>query len=269
MGISYRWLGNAGFEFKSGKNTLLVDPFLTCPKPSQIYFGRVNQDQNAIKAYIGDCSHILVSHTHFDHFMDVPEIAKRTGAVLHGSLNTCELAFVMGVPEDQLNEINAGDEFLIGGARVKAIPAAHPWIPGYTRGRLKKGLKPPLRLSDYRMDSCLSFLISFQGRRILVWNSTHVEDAEPADILICRAISNQCWYARMMEIVRPELVIPSHWNDIFTQLSRPVQPFFSAPRLAIPPVQRIDLGEFVKKIIKAKRECQVLLPERFCEGTLL
>jgi L-ascorbate metabolism protein UlaG (beta-lactamase superfamily) len=268
MQISYRWLGNAGFEFKLGKTIILVDPFLTRPKKSQVYFGRVDPDSQAIKTQIKDCNHILVSHTHFDHFMDVPEIALRTGAQVHGSSNTCELACVMGVSGLQVHEINAYDEFSIDGVQVKAIPAAHPWIPGYARGRLKKDLKPLLKLSDYRMDTCLSFLISFQGKRILVWSSTSIGGAEPADMLICRAVASQSWYERILKRVESNLIVPSHWDDMFRPLSKPVQPFFSRPRLAIPPIQRIDLKEFVEKINKVKPECEVRIPERFREEWL-
>ena len=126
-------------------------------------------------------------------------------------------------------------------------------------------LKPPLRLRDYRMDSCLSFLISFHGRRILVWSSIGTENAEAADVLICRAVSGERWYARMMASVQPRLVIPSHWDDMFRPLSEPPRPYFSPPRLALPPLRRIDLGEFERKIKKAKPDCEVLLPERFRE----
>ena len=265
MKFAFRWLGNAGFEFRLGKTILLVDPFLTRPKQRQIFFGRAAVDRQAINEHLKACDHILVSHTHFDHFMDVPEIALRTDAMVHGSPNTCELARRLGVPEIQTHQISANDEFDIEGIKVKAIPAAHPWIPGYASGRLKTELEQPLRLRDYRMDSCLSFLITFHDRCILVWSSISIQNAEAADVLICRAVSDERWYARMLASVQPRLVIPSHWDDMFRPLSEPPRPYFSPPRLALPPLRRIDLGEFERKIKNAKPECEVLVPERFKE----
>ena len=265
MQFNYRWLGNAGFEFIFGNKILLVDPFLTRPRQNQLFFGRVAVDGQAIKEHVRECDHILVSHTHFDHFMDVPEIVMRTNAEVHGSANTCKLARKLGVPDKQTHTINAGDEFDLNGIQVKVIPASHPWIPGYTRGRLQEDLKPPLRLRGYRMDTCLSFLISFQGMRILVWSSTGTANAEAADVLICRAVSDERWYAQMMESVQPRLVIPGHWDDMFRPLSKPPRPFFLPPRLALPPIQMIDLGVFECKIRKAKPDCTVLVPERFKE----
>jgi len=248
-----------------GDTILMVDPFLTRPKMTRVYSGRVSPDSLAINAYIKRCDHILVSHTHFDHFMDAPEITTRTSAIIHGSVNSCELARKLGVSESQTHRINAGNEFSIGDIRIKVIAAAHPWITGYTRGRLKKALKMPPRLRDYRMDFCLSFLITFQGKRILVWSSKRVDDAEPADVIICRAVSGRRWYAEMMESVQLRLVIPDHWDDMFPPLSEPPMPFFSPLCLALPPIKRIDLREFEGKIRKAKPGCKVLVPERFKE----
>jgi L-ascorbate metabolism protein UlaG (beta-lactamase superfamily) len=265
MQMILRWLGNAGFEFRLGKTTMLVDPFLTRPKQSRVYLGRVAVDSKSIDEHIKDCSHILVSHAHFDHFMDVPEIAICTDAIIHGAANTCELARRLNVPENRIHQISANDEFDFDGIKVKAIPAVHPWIPGFTSGKVKINLKQPLRLREYRMDTCLSFLISSQGRHILLWSSIETENAATADVLICRAVSNEQWYARIMEAVQPRLVIPSHWDDLFRPLSDPIRPFFSPPRLALPPLSRIDLGEFELKVKKAKPDCEVLVPERFKE----
>jgi L-ascorbate metabolism protein UlaG (beta-lactamase superfamily) len=262
MQFTFRWLGNAGFEFRLGDTLLMVDPFLTRPKLSNVYCCRVAPDLQAIKTHIQHCNLILVSHTHFDHFMDVPEIAIRTGAVVYGSSNTCELAQKLGVPEAQTHTINAGDEFSVGEIMVRVIQAAHPWIPGYTDGCLRENLTLPLRLRDYRMDSCLSFLISFQGRRILVWNSIRTDHAERADVLICRAVSDQLWYTRIMKSVQPRMVIPSHWDDMFRPLTETTRPFFAAPRLALPPIKRIDLSKFEGKIRKANPKSMVLIPER-------
>ena len=200
--------------------------------------------------------------------MDVPEIALSTGAVIHGSANTCALARKLGIPDMQIHPIMPGDEFDLDEIHVKVIPARHPWIPGYTSGHLKRDLKSPLRLREYRMDACLSFLIGFQGRRILVWSSTSVDHAEAADVLICRAVSGQNWYAQLLQSVQPRLVIPSHWDDMFRPLSMPIRPFFSPPRLGLPPMRRIDLREFESRIKNASPGCAVLVPERFKEYDL-
>lgn len=263
MTINLRWLGNAGFEFKMDGLTVIVDPFLTRPKAHQVYFGRVAPDQAALQKHIPRCDHILVTHAHFDHCMDAPEITMRTGAIVHGSANTCAILSAAGVPLNQIHSISAGDSFYIGNIRVSVLPAAHPWLPGYYYAKPNPAMKFPARLRDYRMDACFSYLLECAGRRILIWSSTSSAGAPRADLLTCRAVSSQGWYAELLGQVKPKVVIPQHWDDFFQPLSANPRPFFASPRLGFPPIARIDLGEFESRIIKASPGCRVLLPEIF------
>ena len=263
MTISLRWLGNAGFDLRCCSTRILVDPFLTRPHAWQTYAGRVAPDETAIHQYVDACQAILVSHAHFDHFMDVPTIAERCRAEVYGSGNTCTLAGLLGVSPDRVHSVAAGDIFEVGCLQVEVLPARHPWIPGYGNGRLKPRLKPPLHLPDYRMDACYSFLIRSKDHSVLVWSSTHTDDALPADILICRAVSDTRWYRRILAQVNPKIVIPSHWEDMFQPLSQPPRPFFSPPRLALPPFQRINTAHFTQTITSIDPRCLILLPQRF------
>lgn len=263
MSIQIRWLGNAGFEFHLGETTVIVDPFLTRPQYHQTYFGRVAPDEAALRKHIQHCDHILVTHAHFDHCMDAPEIALRTGARVHGSANTCRLMQAAGLPATQTHEITSGDNFDIADIHIRVLPAAHPWIPGYTFGSLKHELQFPLRLRDYRMDACFSYLLEYSSTRMLVWSSTRPEGAPRADLLTCRAVSSQGWYTTLLEQVQPGLVIPQHWDDTYQPLSDDPQPFFSAPRPGFPPIQRIHLDDFAARVKKAAPHSRVLLPKIF------
>jgi hypothetical protein len=195
--------------------------------------------------------------------MDAPAIAQRTGATAHGSANTCRLMQAAGLPAQQTHEIASGDEFEIKGIRVSVLPAAHPWIPGYTFGKLRQKLNFPLRLRDYRMDACFSFLLEFKGTRVLIWSSTRPNDAPRADLLTCRAVSSQYWYDELLRQVQPKLVLPQHWEDTYQPLSNDPQPFFSAPRLALPPIGRIDLTDFSARVQQAAPDCAILVPDIF------
>jgi L-ascorbate metabolism protein UlaG (beta-lactamase superfamily) len=263
MTIFLRWLGNAGFEFEMGGLTLIVDPFLTRPKAHNLFFGRVEPDEAALRKHIARCDHILVTHAHFDHCMDAPEIALRTGSQVHGSANTCAIMRMAGVPLQQTHVISAGESFSLGNIQVSVLPAAHPWIPLYTPGKVANNLNFPACLGDYRMDVCYSYLLESQGRRILIWSSTRSTGAPRADLLACRAVSGQRWYEDLLNQVQPGVVIPQHWDDFFQPLSAHPRPFFRMPRLGFPPVRRIALGDFKTRVMKARPECRVLLPEIF------
>lgn len=242
---------------------LLIDPFLTRPPLHNILWGRPASDAGLLAARIPHADHILVTHAHYDHLMDVPEIARRTGATVLGSFNTYQLLPTLGLPVAQLRIIHAGDEISLPYVQVKVLAGRHPLIPGYTAGRLKRNLHPPLRLCDYRMDDCFSFLVHAEGLKILVWSSISSQGACPADVLLLRAVAGQDWYRDMLEKVHPRLVIPTHWDDQFRSLEQPIRPFLSPPTLAFPPVQRINLEKFSHKIHQVLPDCRVLIPHIF------
>ncbi len=263
MTIFLRWLGNAGFELKMDDLTLIVDPFLTRPKVRNLYFGRVEPDKAPLRKHIAHCDHILVTHAHFDHCMDAPEIALRTGATVHGSANTCAIMRMAGVPLQQTHVVSAGESFSLGNVQVNVLPAAHPWIPLYTPGKLANNLNFPACLRDYRMDACYSFLLESQGRRMLIWSSTRSAGAPRADLLACRAVSGQRWYEDLLNQVEPRVVLPQHWDDFFQPLSAYPRPFWGTPRPGFPPLRRINLRDFETRMVKARPQCHVLLPEMF------
>jgi L-ascorbate metabolism protein UlaG (beta-lactamase superfamily) len=261
--VIFRWFGVAGMEFSFGNNTLLIDPFLSRPPLKSVFLGRVSPNIRLIKEKITKADQLLISHAHYDHLMDVPVIASQTGARVFGSANACGLLKVLQVPSAQLHEVHAFDEIKFPFAHVRVIPASHPFIPVYNSGKLGKNLKPPLRLRDYRMDECFSFLIEFEKLKILVWSSISAEHAQKADVLLLRAVASQGWYDEMLNCVHPRLAIPTHWDNMFLPSSQPVRPFFSPPTLRSPFIWKIDLNEFKKKVFRTDPTCKTIIPQIF------
>jgi L-ascorbate metabolism protein UlaG (beta-lactamase superfamily) len=261
--VLFRWLGVAGMEFTLGNHSLLIDPFLSRPPLRKVFFGRVSPDILLINEKITTADHVLITHAHYDHLLDVPVIARQTGAQVFGSANVCGLLKVLQTPSAQLHTLHAFDEIDLPYAHVRVIPATHPFIPMYNPGKLKTNLKPPLRLRDYRMDECFSFLIEFEKLKFLVWSSISAEHAQPADVLFLRAVARQGWYAEMLNSVHPRLAIPTHWDNMFLPFSKPARPFFSPPTLKSPFIRRIDLDEFREKVFRADPACKTLIPKIF------
>ena len=70
------WLGTAGFRIKTGSTTILLDPYL-----SRNEMARPEQPLNP--SDIDDGNLIFISHGHFDHIMDIPEIVSKTEAKIY------------------------------------------------------------------------------------------------------------------------------------------------------------------------------------------
>jgi len=261
--IWFRWLGVAGIELQVRDEILIIDPCLTRPAMQQAWFGRVHPDRELIAQKIQRCDYVLVTHAHYDHVMDVPDVVRNTGAVALGSPNTCRLLTACGVPKDQMREIGSRDKVRLGSFCVETLSAEHMKIPGFGPGPLPDKLQPPLRLRDYRMDTCLSFLIQVDDLRLLDWSSIGPEPAPAADVLFVRLYEKQATYQALLEDTQPRLVIPVHWDDLFRPASKPTRPWLKPPSCTFPPLQRMDPARFKGIIEGMKPGVDVLIPEIF------
>jgi hypothetical protein len=259
--VRFRWLGVAGIELRLGARVLAIDPFFTRPPLRRAVFGRVDPDRDLIAETMAGCNDVLITHAHWDHVMDVPEVVRNTGAVAWGSANACQLLAVCGVPQRQAREIRAGDRLELGPFRVEVMRARHRSVPGFQPGALASDLEPPLRVRDYRMDVCFSILVGVEGLRLLNWRSVRAEPAPRANVLFVDPHGGRCTYQTLIQRVQPQLVIPVHWDDFFRPLRGPIRPGWRAPRWVFPPVERVDLDKFSRMIGRIDPQVHVLVPE--------
>ena len=130
--ISFRWLGVAGLEFSANNHVIVIDPYFTRFPLLKLFFGRVQPNRELIAEQIKHCEFVLITHAHFDHLMDVPDVVRNTGATALGSPNACRLLSVCGVPQDRIREIKAGDKLNLAGFGVEVFSAQHVKLPGYS-----------------------------------------------------------------------------------------------------------------------------------------
>src|SRR5512143_2910846 len=101
MSITYRWLGVAGLEFTCDAYTLLIDPFFTRPGKAAVLAGRrVLADARLVARHVPRADAVLITHPHYDHLLDVPEVLRQTNAPAFGSPNTQSLLALNGIPRD-------------------------------------------------------------------------------------------------------------------------------------------------------------------------
>jgi len=261
--IHFRWFGVAGFELRVGGQVLLVDPFFTRPPLWNLFAGRPRPNSALVAAHVDRADVVLITHAHWDHLMDAPEVVRQTGAAVFGSPNTGGLLRASGVPEEKFIEIRAGDRLALGAIHLEVFAAQHIPLPMISSGPLPGGIRPPFRLRDYRMDTCFSFLLTIGDLRILDWSGESTAGAPPADVLLAGAYLDSRVIGDLLGRVRPRVVIPLHWDDFFRPLSAPLRPFFRRPGAAFPPLQRVDLAGFERTVQMAEPGCAVLLPELF------
>jgi L-ascorbate metabolism protein UlaG (beta-lactamase superfamily) len=222
--LTFRWLGVGGFEWRTPEYTLLLDPFVSRPSIWQVLTQRLKPRTELIDQHIPEADAILISHAHYDHLMDAPYLARRTGAPIFGSANSIAIAAAMGVDSDQLKLVVPGDRLQAGPFDLHVYAGAHVALPGITSGTLAEKLEPPLRALDFRMDRCDSCSLGFEGQRWLVWHSVETRGAPEADILVVGPEGGQEYFRELCARVRPSWLIPIHWDNFFSPLSRALQP---------------------------------------------
>jgi L-ascorbate metabolism protein UlaG (beta-lactamase superfamily) len=261
--LRLRWLGAGAVEVVAGGRTLLVDPFFTRPSIPRLLFHRLSSCEKRVAGALQGGDYVLITHSHYDHLMDVPIVHKMTGCAVYGSPNSLGLLRLFGLPEQVLGELHNGAQLALDPFEVDVLPGDHLRILGHIpiAGDLRRGLKPPLRVTDYRLDVCHNFLIVAQELRLLLWNGPWVEGALSADVLLVQPYFDTAMYQRLLNLVDPRYVIPIHWDDFTRPLSRPRRPMLKLPGLRRPWPRRMEIGGFRRQIQGLARHVEVLIPD--------
>ncbi len=108
------WLGHGSFRFEIAGQTLLLDPWLS---------GNPVLPEDQHDAAIAGATHILLTHTHFDHVVDVVPLAKRLGIPAVGQYDIMNYwAEAEGI---ETIGFNKGGTVALGDVQIAMVPASH------------------------------------------------------------------------------------------------------------------------------------------------
>ena len=279
--VNFRYLGTAGWEISDHTTIILVDPYVSRingPPPPGLppYKGlgdsrRVygwddvpTPDTVAVDAHISRATLIAVTHAHYDHILDVPDIALKTQALVIGHESTQNILRGYNVPEQQLLTVRGGEDYDFGLFSIKLIPSIRSALDHkhyYSSAQAPAGLHAPLTLRQMHPEGgTLAFLIRLSGHEILVFGSMNyiereIEGLEP-DVVIAGAGSSRKeiyeYSGRLMRSLRfPKLVLPTHWDNFLAPFAVSQQPQITA------------LQSFVREIKAASPDTMVPLPQYF------
>ena len=230
--VRVTYLGVNGYQFETNGHALLVDPYFTRAGLASIAFQQ-RLEPNETRIGYGlrhvrpQVDAVLVTHAHFDHLLDVPEIMKRTNARLIGGVTAANLVMSCGV--DRSLVVKPGLTQAIGPWRIRVLPAAHDrvfgWIP-FPGTKTQPGTCPA-KASDWRLGEPMAFLIEASGKRIYVDSGGTLEVLPPAQIgpvdlaILGVALSDsRKRLPATIERLRPKYVLPSHQDDFFSAVER-------------------------------------------------
>ena len=246
--VTIRWLGTSGYELRCDGHVLLIDPYLSRPCLKTLLLEPLVPDTALIYEEIDRADAILVSHTHFDHALDVPCIARRTGATVYGSKSAAHLTAASGIPTARIEVCDGRREVEIGPFKVTVVPSAHSKLVFGSKvpypGDIPASCDPPLRALGYRVGEVFSFAIEVGDLCIYHVASAEFVDEEvrhsDVDVLIFSISGRQAserYVERAVKVFRPQIMMPMHYDDF-------MRPFHARMRLL--PFTRF--GELVDEI---------------------
>lgn len=240
-----RWTGTAGFRLDLEGTSVAFDPFVSRPGAWRVLLGRPRPVLEAVAERFADLDAVFVGHTHYDHAMDLPAVARvAPRALLHGSLTTVELARRLGVARDRLVAVRDGQRIRVGPFEVEAVASAHGRVP--VVGRLDRirlrGSGVPRTPFRYPRGAVLAWRMTAGGRTWHVQGSAGLDEPAlarqgPVDALVACLAARQGtprYLERLGAALRPRLLVPCHHDDF-------LRPLAKAPR----PVARLDWDGFL------------------------
>jgi L-ascorbate metabolism protein UlaG (beta-lactamase superfamily) len=252
-GLELTWLGTAGFRLAYQGTVVWIDPYVTRLSLRDLAARRVvPASPAAIAAWIDAADAVLVGHTHFDHALDVPAIARRFGARVFGSSSLAQLMKIHDLAAHAV-VVAPHRTYEVGPFRFHFVPSRH--------SRLQLGLAVPyageltcdhvdqLTPQRYRCGQVWGICIEVAGMRIYHQGSADLIEDEirdrGVDLFLC-GISGRRFTPRYVErIVRalaPDRIVPTHYDDFF-------RPLAAAPRFSL----NVNLTGFADEVHRASR----------------
>ncbi|HEX5853780.1 MAG TPA: MBL fold metallo-hydrolase, partial [Solirubrobacteraceae bacterium] len=127
-GLELEWLGVAGYRLTYEGRTIYIDPYVSrVPLSSVIRRTPALANRALHERYLrptGDVVGVLVGHTHFDHAIDVPMLARDHRCKAYGSSSLANLMGLHGLGESAVN-VEPGRRYELGPFTVTFVPSLH------------------------------------------------------------------------------------------------------------------------------------------------
>jgi L-ascorbate metabolism protein UlaG (beta-lactamase superfamily) len=233
-GLELEWLGVSGYRMSFEGQTLFVDPYFSRVPFADLLRRRPTlPGPAALDRFVrapGEVVGVLVGHTHFDHAVDAPAIARRFGCKAYGSDSLVTLMGLHGLG-DRAVSVEPYRTYELGPFEVSFTPSVHsklllglavPYDGDLTCEHLD-GLSP----AAYRCGQVWGISIKAGGIGFYHQGSANlIDDAvreSGVDVFLAgiagRNFTDDYW-RRILPRLDPSVVVPTHYDNFFRPLGR-------------------------------------------------
>lgn len=244
--ITVRFSGTSTLLFSDGETHWMIDGWFTRPGPLTTLFGELEPDLEAIQYGLAqngvtELVAVIPIHSHYDHAMDSPEVARRTGAKLIGSEASANIARGWGLPEEQIQVVSDREEVSLGDFSVTFIESRHFQYPDadlvetlLTQSEISAPLVPPASIYDYKLGKAYALYVRHpQGDFLVVGSAGFVPgqlDGIDVDVLFLGVggLGSQTedyreqYWQHTVDAVSPQRIILIHWDSLTGPLAGPL-----------------------------------------------
>ena len=233
-GVRVTYLGANGYAFETAGHAILVDPYFSrvsllsvaLNRPLRPDDTRIAQGLRHVPAKVDA---VLVTHGHFDHLLDVPEIARRTNAQLITGPTAASLGMSAGMNRNQCIVVHQGMTRTIGPWKIDVLAATHDRLFGKVPfgGSRRQSATTPAKAADWVMGEPLAFVIEAGGRKLYIDSGGTLDrlpppNLAPVDLAILGVAlpDSRKRLAAAINQLQPRYVLPSHQDDFFSSMER-------------------------------------------------
>jgi L-ascorbate metabolism protein UlaG (beta-lactamase superfamily) len=251
--VTVRFTGTSTLLFEDDQTAWMVDGWFSRPGPLRLALGKISPDMDAIefglaKNSVEKLSAVIPMHSHYDHAMDSPEVARRTGAILMGSESTANIGRGWGLPENQIQVLRDRTPVQIGNFVITPIESRHYQFPdpqlrerALGQPEISEPLIPPAKLFDYRLGKAYVLHVAHpSGNFVIVGSAGYVEGSLEnldADVIFLgigglgsqTADYREAYWRETVLATGADRVIPIHYDS----LTGPIDGPFRGPVMAM------------------------------------
>lgn len=245
--VRVTYAGVSTMLISDGTTNLMVDGFFTRPDILHVMFDKVSPNDRVIdrgleRLGVAELDAIFPVHAHYDHAMDTPIVAAKTGAKMLGGKSAAMIARGAGLPEEQIVVVAQGEVLRFGAFDIRFIESVH--APVATQNAMQpdihEPLTPPAKAFAYPTGQAWAIVIGHTDQdgmrhQMLVQGSAgFVEgalDDENVDAVFLGIgglgsqppLYQMNYWNETVSATDPQKVYPIHWDDFFIRLSEPLK----------------------------------------------